>query len=168
MAEAKKKIVLSDEEGFYKILQDVCRDSRFCESKKYIQHGNISVYMHSIAVAYYSCWLAEHYNIKVKKKELIRGALLHDYFLYDWHKNKEEGRHLHGFTHPATALRNALEDFDLTLIEQDIIKRHMFPLIPVPPKYREGVLVSIADKICSIYETTHRKLNWSFYLLKWS
>ncbi len=163
------KIEIADEEIFNEILRDVCRDSRFCESKNYMQHGSISVYTHSITVAYYSCWIAEHYDIKVRKRELIRGALLHDYFLYDWHKDKEEGRHLHGFTHPATALKNASEDFELTPVEKDIIKKHMFPLTPVPPKYREGILVCIADKICSTYETTHRKqLNWPLYLLKWS
>ena len=126
------KIEIADEEIFNEILRDVCRDSRFCESKNYMQHGSISVYTHSITVAYYSCWIAEHYDIKVRKRELIRGALLHDYFLYDWHKDKEEGRHLHGFTHPATALKNASEDFELTPVEKDIIKKHAIPNAKLP------------------------------------
>ena len=29
----------------------------------------------------------------------------------------------------------------------------MFPLTFYPPKYKESVIVSIVDKICSIYET---------------
>ncbi|MFQ9151358.1 MAG: HD domain-containing protein [Blautia sp.] len=47
-----------------------------------------SVYRHSLAVAYFSCYLAEKLHLKVRTKEMIRGALLHDYFLYDWHENR--------------------------------------------------------------------------------
>lgn len=32
------------------------------------------------------------------------------------------------------------------------IARHMFPLTPIPPKHREGILVSIMDKVCAICE----------------
>lgn len=28
----------------------------------------------------------------------------------------------------------------------------MFPLTPIPPKHREGILVSIMDKVCAICE----------------
>lgn len=72
----KKEIKLSNEEGFIKIVDEVIRESRLKETEAYIQHGITSVYRHSIAVAYYSCWLAERFHIRVEKKELIRGALL--------------------------------------------------------------------------------------------
>ena len=82
----------------------------------------------------------------------MRGALLHDYFLYDWHE--APGKHkLHGFTHPKTALRNAMRDTGLNEIEKDIIIHHMFPLTPIPPKSREGMIVCTADKICAAKET---------------
>lgn len=149
------------------IVEEVCRESSFLMTEQYIQHGITSVYRHSLAVAYYSCWLAERFNIRVRKKELIRGGLLHDYFLYDWHE-KCKGRSFHGFTHPGCALRNADRDFDLTMVEKDIIRKHMFPLTPIPPMHREGLLVCIADKVCSTYETIHRKrLNWLLYNLNW-
>lgn len=97
---------------------------------------------------------------------MIRGALLHDYFLYDWHEKSDDHR-LHGFTHPARALKNAEEIFDLSVVEKDIIKRHMFPLTPVPPAYRESYLVCLADKICSSYETLHRdRVDWLLYHLQ--
>ena len=79
----------------------------------------------------------------------FRGALLHDYFLYDWHLTHERW---HGFRHPYIALSNASRDFDLTAREKNIIVRHMFPLTPIPPKYRESLLVSTADKICALKE----------------
>ena len=140
-----KKIIL-------KILIELKKSSKITESNAHIQHGTTSVYRHSIAVAYYSLVLVEKYKIKVNKETLVRGALLHDYFLYDWHV-KDKSHNLHGFRHPYTALKNANRDIELNEIEQNIIKRHMFPLIPVPPKYKESAVVCFADKVCSTYET---------------
>ena len=82
---------------------------------------------------------------------LVIGALLHDYFLYDWHGG--EGRHLHGFTHPECAFRNAEKDYTLSPRVKNIIVRHMFPLTPIPPTCTEAWIVCIADKICAIEET---------------
>ena len=139
------------ESYFWKEVHRICKSSRFLESAQYIQHGNSSVYQHSIAVAYYSCWVAEKLHLPVHWKSLIRGALLHDYFLYDWHADTSHG--LHGFTHPQTALKNASHDFTLSSREQNLILRHMFPLTPIPPKHLEGWLVCMVDKICSLWET---------------
>lgn len=120
--------------------------------KNFIQHGNISCYAHSVSVAEMSIKIAEYFNISVDRRSLIRGALLHDYFLYDWHEPSRDHR-LHGFSHARTALRNAERDFCLNSIEKDIICRHMFPLNIKPPKYRESRIVCLADKICAAHET---------------
>ena len=56
-------------------------------------------------------------------------------------------------THPGIALNNAEKVFHLGKIEKNMIKRHMFPLTPVPPKYRESVILCVADKICATKET---------------
>lgn len=45
------------------------------------------------------------------------------------------------------------DDFALNAVERDVIARHMFPLNLTPPRYRESILVCIADKICAVYET---------------
>ena len=142
--------------SLYRYLNEVRKNSRLDETEKFIQHGDTTCLLHTAAVAYYSIKLAECLGLKVNRKELIRGALLHDYFLYDWHDGKK-GRRIHGFTHPSRALRNAMEDFELTEREKDIIKKHMFPLTPIPPKFRESILVCIVDKYCSLYETIKRK-----------
>lgn len=55
------------------------------QEKGYIQHGAVSCYLHSFFVAYMSVWLAKRFRIRVHLRSLVRGALLHDYFLYDWH-----------------------------------------------------------------------------------
>ena len=118
---------------------------------EFTQHGNTTRYIHSLAVAYVSCRLADTLRIKCDKKSMVRGALLHDYFHYRWQDNPKKYR-LHGFTHPKVALKNAERDFKLNPIERDIIRRHMFPLTPRPPRYRESYLVTAADKICAVYE----------------
>ena len=138
---------------FLKIYEDTAARSRLGLTAGYIQHGSTSCLLHSIAVAYYCYRLSVRFGfLKLNKRELIRGALLHDYFLYDWH---DPGRpHLtHGFTHPGEALREAERDFSLNWIERDVIHRHMFPLTPIPPQTREGRLVSLADKISAVLET---------------
>ncbi len=127
----------------------VTKNARMMDT--YIQHGKTSCLNHSIAVAYYSLVIVNALNIRCDKESLIRGALLHDYFLYDWHK-KGRAHSLHGFKHPQTALENALLDYALNPVERDIIIRHMFPLVPIPPRYIESMVVCVVDKLCSIKE----------------
>ncbi len=125
-------------------------------TRNYIQHGETTVFEHCLGVAKISLLIANSLEktlgIKVDKRSLVRGALLHDYFLYDWH-DKAPGRNVHGFTHPGIACRNADRDFELNDIERDIIKKHMFPLTPFLPMHRESFIVTIADKWCALAET---------------
>lgn len=136
--------------------EDILESRNFNSTKEYIQHGNVTVNTHCINVAKYSVALAHSLHINCSETELIRGALLHDYFLYDWHDKDHISPHrLHGFYHPGTALRNAMKEYRLTDREQEIIKKHMWPLTIVPPTCREAWIVSMADKWCSTLETIH-------------
>ncbi len=135
---------------------DILRSKNFNRTKAYIQHGDVTVNSHVLNVARYSIALSEKLHIRCSKRELIRGALLHDYFLYDWHIPDDENPHrLHGFYHPGVALRNALKEYHLTEREKDIIRKHMWPLTVIPPGCREAWIVSAADKWCSLLETLH-------------
>lgn len=131
---------------------DVLASPRMQALRGFIQHGRVTRYEHCLSVCYIALRLAQRMNIRVDERSMVRGALLHDYFLYDWH-DPENLRLLHGFTHPGEALRSALEEFELNAIERDVIHRHMFPLTPVPPHCREALLVSIADKVSAVLET---------------
>jgi uncharacterized protein len=127
---------------------------KFKESAAYIQHGSMTVDKHCINVARYSLFLADKLKVNCNREEMIRGALLHDYFQYDWHDGKVDiRRKLHGFYHPGIALHNANREYMLTPREKDIIKKHMWPLTLVPPLCREAWMVSAADKWCSLMET---------------
>ena len=146
-------MILREYESYIEnVIKQLCEDSRFSQMNQYKQHGRMSIYEHSMAVAYTSWWIACKLHFKVDYVSLSRGALLHDYFLYDWH-DKNNGYHLHGFTHPRKALQNAYEDFELTPKEENTILRHMFPLTPMPPYYLESWIVCVADKFCALKET---------------
>ena len=70
--------------SFLKIITAAAADSRLSKTAFFIQHGNTSCLLHCIAVAYYCYRLAERFKaLKGHENELVRGALLHDYFLYD-------------------------------------------------------------------------------------
>ena len=126
----------------------------FHKTKRHLQHGNVTVNAHVMNVARHSLLISEKLHIPCNRREMIRGALLHDYFLYDWHEPDRKNPHrLHGFYHPGTALRNASREYRLTRREQDIIKKHMWPLTVVPPVCREAWIVTMADKWCSLMET---------------
>jgi uncharacterized protein len=71
--------------------------------------------------------------------------------LYDWHVADKSHR-FHGFIHAKCALKNAEQDFSLNPVERDIILKHMFPLNFRLPRYRESIIVTIADKICATRE----------------
>lgn len=131
---------------------DILHSRNHKSTRKAIQHGNVSVRRHAINVARYSLLINEKLGIKCNKRDLIRGALLHDYFLYDWHI-KVKGRPLHGFWHARFALANAQRDFGLSQIERNMILSHMFPMNKTLPRYRESVLLCTADKICATRET---------------
>lgn len=131
---------------------DVLASPKMQGLRSYMQHGRVTRYDHCLSVCYIALRMAQRLNIAVDERSMVRGALLHDYFLYDWH-DPDNLRPLHGFTHPGEALRSALEEFELNDVERNVIHRHMFPLTPVPPRYREAVLVSLADKVSAVLET---------------
>ncbi len=131
---------------------DILSSSNMQSERQFMQHGEFSIFEHSVSVACLCLMIATYLHIRVNRRALVRGALLHDYFLYDWHVPDKSHR-LHGFTHAGRALRNASRDFRLGYIEQNMIRTHMFPLNLTPPKYRESVIICIADKICAAFET---------------
>lgn len=139
-----------------KYAEDILNSDNFKSTKAYIQHGNMSVQEHCINVAKTSLAICDRFGIKCNTKDLVRGALLHDYFLYDWHKTDTiETHNLHGFFHPGRALKNAEKEYNLTKRQADIIKKHMWPLTIIPPMCREAWIVTTADKYCSIMETLY-------------
>ena len=136
---------------------EILSTSSYLQTLNFIQHGNTTVFLHCIGVAYVSLKIMKVFKIKAKQRELVRSALLHDYFLYDWHNGRFQTGKLHGTSHPKIAMDNAIRDFHINKNEQDNIKKHMWPLTIVPPTKKEGWIIVMADKYCAIYEMINKK-----------
>ena len=110
-------------------------------------HHDETVFEHTLMVAFEAFRFAEKYALDIES--ITRGAILHDFFLYDWHK---EGRRVkkplfkkHGFTHARIAYENAKFYFPVNKKEKDVILKHMFPLTLKPPMYIESWAVNVID-----------------------
>lgn len=133
---------------FLRLVRNTIESENFKNLKKIKHHINSNTHKHSLKVAYLCYRHSIKHNSKVDINSLVRGALLHDYFLYDWRKTKNR---LHFFTHPKKAYSNAILDYkNINKIEKDIILRHMFPITLIPPKTREGWIICLYDKIATI------------------
>ncbi|MBE6703558.1 MAG: HD domain-containing protein [Ruminococcaceae bacterium] len=145
-----------DKKAFLAVAKEVVGKHRYNEMKQYISHSDITVYSHCIQVAYTAYRIAVKYRVQCDHRALIRGALLHDYYLYDWH-DPNKGFRWHGFKHHKFALENAGRDFELSQKERNIIYSHMFPLtFWCIPKSKEAWLVTLADKIVATKETLRK------------
>ena len=63
--------------------EEILLSEGMAAEKGYLQHGFTSVYEHSFSVAAYCLKLSRMLSLDVDESSLVRGALLHDYFLYD-------------------------------------------------------------------------------------
>ena len=137
---------------------DILDSQGLQKEKTLVQHGDMSVFDHSLFVTERCVAFAKKWPGRVDMRSLVRGALLHDYFLYDWHDFKIEYL-IHGWTHPGLSMRNAIRDFEIGEIEQDVIKHHMFPMTPFLPETTEGWMIVFADKLCAGGETVGDRVN---------
>lgn len=132
------------------IVADLLKNDMVKEMKFYNHHYTSTCYSHSLEVSYYSFCIAKKLNLDYKA--VARAGLLHDLFLYDWKTDKNHGR-FHGIYHPAKALKNAMKIYTLSAKEQDIIKKHMWPLTLSFPRYPESYIVTFVDKYCASRES---------------
>lgn len=141
-----------DKAEFEEIAHEILSNEDYDKLSNFLHH-NSSTLKHCKKVAYCSYKISKYMGLDYRSA--TRGALLHDFYLYDWRGS--EGRPykggLHGFRHPKVALINAEKHFNLNKIEKDIIIKHMWPLTVIPPIYKESILVMFIDKYISSIET---------------
>lgn len=137
---------------FYKILKEIAEEPHIKEMKSYKQHINTNSYHHSLHVAFIAYGMAKRLGWSIDKRSLIRGAMLHDFYLYDI-EEMGYSAYKHGTSHAKESLHNAEKYYNLTSIEKDIIYSHMFPLnLTHLPHTKEAILVTLADKYCALKE----------------
>ena len=105
-----------------------------------------------------------------ERRTAIAG-LLHDFYPWSWMYSEDledldDGKYLvevrtkhslfemHAFTHAEAAAKNYIKYFPELEDERitNAIKRHMFPLNIIPPKNKEGFIISFVDKVNSCNE----------------
>jgi len=131
-------------------IRDLIEDQRVRSMSGFMQHGKVTCLEHCLYVSYYSYLVCRRLGFDYRSA--ARGGLLHDFFLYDWHKDKPY-KGLHGLKHPYVALENANKYFRLNKLEKDIISKHMWPLTFPFPRYWESLIVNFMDKCCAFKET---------------
>jgi|GEM_PF-536544 len=134
---------------FVSMIEDLWDHPSMLALDEYGQHLNTSRRQHSLNVAYVSYRMASRLNLNVQ--DTVRGALLHDLYLYDWRTEQPvEGRHVN--VHPAQALSNACAMTEVSDTMADCIVNHMWPLGDAKPQSKEAWVVQAADKLCAVLE----------------
>ena len=114
-------------------------------------HRGQNCFVHSFRVAKLAIKRALRHK-EANLKVILLGSLLHDYYLYDWRKNKELRKH-HGSRHPYIAAKKAAEDFDIDDDVQAAIVTHMWPInFSKFPRTKEARIISLADKTIAFTE----------------
>lgn len=135
------------------LLREWRRHPKVQEMKQYIQHGSISTYDHVERVTQMCFALNRRWKMGADEGTLVRGAFLHDFYLYDWHENDKSHR-LHGYHHPDKSCANAEKYFHIGARERSMILTHMWPLtITRLPRTREAWILCLVDKYVSTVET---------------
>ena len=136
---------------FYNIVNPILNIKDFQKLKDYTHHeGNR--YDHCLRVAYYTYKVTKRLNLNYKEATIA--ALVHDFFT---NEVENETKYMRLKKHPEIALKNASKYLDLTELQKDIIRTHMFPFTYKLPKYAESWLVNIIDNIAAIYEKGYIK-----------
>ena len=153
---AMRSYTEADDLHFKRCLSALTNHPDIQRLKQIPQHKGGTTYAHSVNVACTAYGLAKKLGWDIDIDALVKGAMLHDYYLYDT-ETMPYSDYRHSLVHPRLAVANAEKLFDLSDKERNIILSHMWPIPGAPlPRSREAWLVSMADKVCA-YREMHGK-----------
>ena len=127
------------------IYQSFLHDEKILKMKEIQMHRGSNCYIHSFKVAKLAIKRALRHN-KGDLFVILLGSILHDYYLYDWRKDRTKKKH-HVKDHPYIAANNAERDFGIHESIKKVIQTHMWPFnIEDFPESKEARIISLADK----------------------
>lgn len=151
MEQQNRRYVNDPREEMYSYGRDILLHHTYRQLLSYRQHRKSNTYRHSVNVCLRALLFAKENCIKVDVPSLVRAALLHDYYLYDWHIKPHPKKH--ATMHPMRAAENAERDFGLNPRERKAIESHMWPIaFKRIPQSREAWIICYADKCVAINE----------------
>ena len=150
-----KSYTPEDDARFQSLLSELAAHPGLQCLKDIPQHKGNTTFAHCLSVASLAYRLAKKWHVKVDVPSLLRGAMLHDFYLYDT-ETMPYSDYRHSLIHPKLALQNAEKHFSLNPKERNIILSHMWPIPGAPlPRSKEAWLICIADKLCA-WKEMHR------------
>lgn len=145
-----------EKEKLENIYQSFLNNEKILRMKEIPMHRGSNCYEHCFKVAKKAIKKAVHRK-NVDLEVVLVGAILHDYYLYDWRSDRSKLKK-HGRNHPEVAIKNAIKDFDISEEVKKVIKTHMWPInIKAYPNTKEARIVSISDKAVTIGESLTSK-----------
>lgn len=138
------------------IYQKFLNDPRILKMKDIPMHRGSNCYIHSFLVAKLAIKRALRHR-HVNLVSVLTASILHDYYLYDWRKNRALRKN-HAHNHPFLASENAHKEFDISRDVMDIIETHMWPInFKTFPKTKEARIVGRADTSIALKEALTSK-----------
>ena len=146
------KISFEEKQELEAIYQSFFTNEKIQRMRDIEMHRGSDTFTHSFKVAKTAIKRALRHK-KVDLKAVLVGSILHDYYLYDWRKNRSLLKK-HGKNHPKIAATNAKKDFDIDEFVQSIIKAHMWPInFKDFPNSKEARIVNLADDHIALKES---------------
>lgn len=139
--------------------EDILSSDRFEQAQLVRHHYWTSVAAHSKKTVEYAlriCARLKKHGVRINEKDVVRAALLHDIGMTD-QKVSRSISFRKAYLHPRKSEQIAKEEFSANEVQCNAIRRHMWPICLIPPRFREGWVVLAADKCCSLWEITHKQ-----------
>ncbi len=151
------KLSVEEQDKLENIYQTFLHDEKILKMKEVSMHRGSNTYIHSFKVARLAIKRALRRRKSLDLESLLIASILHDYYLYDWRKNKVLKKR-HARRHPFIASENAKRDFNINDFTSEIIKEHMWPFnFKLFPRTKEARIVNNADNSIAFIEVLTSK-----------
>lgn len=145
------KLKQEDKDRLENIYQSLLNDPLIQRMKDIPMHRGSNCYVHSFKVAKLAIKKAQKHK-KLDLESLLYASILHDYYLYDWRKDRTLLKG-HGKRHPYLAADQAEKDFGVSPKIKKIMSSHMWPMnFKDFPNSEEARILSYSDKVIATQE----------------
>lgn len=132
---------------YIELTGDLLSNEDVVRMKTFHHHREITTHYHSLYVSFTVLRMCEFLKAK-NERQIIRAALLHDFYLYEWYTEKHD--ELHIWYHPKESVKNIESHFGaMSPMQRNMVLSHMFPTCVELPKSAGAWLLTLADKYCA-------------------
>ncbi len=139
--------------AYYDAVSDLLAHSDVQALKQFRHHRYTTRFQHSLNVSYYNFLICRFFRWDAVSA--ARAGLLHDLYFYEteeYDRTASPDQKSHSAHHPEVAAQNAMNRFSLNSREIDMISKHMWPVTPQKPNYKESYVITLVDKYAATLE----------------